>query len=241
MAILVNGYEGTDGAQITVANSGGASGDAFTALNATVFFTTDQKMHGASAAEAIGDNLAAGSRWAITDATKIAMRIYAYIGGTQGGDLDFLRASVSPDTGGVILRSTATKQLRIHSSTGGAALWTGTATLPDTQWLRFELYCDTGTSATTGTVRGAVYAGDSTTPLDDSGVITGVNTGAGVVYTQARLGRPNPNTYSGLFYFDSAEVRTDADASSSLIGPVLPAAERIMIGGSWVPCRIRLL
>ena len=90
---------------------------------------------------------------------------------------------------------------------------TGTVALTANQWLRIELYATTGTSS--ATITAAVYAGDSTTPLDL--VMTAVgNTTAGVL-SSVRFGKNNYNTYATPYWVDSVAFNTTA---TGLIGPV---------------------
>lgn len=235
MAKLRNTAEGgTNGAAVTAGNSGGPSGDPFTAAAATLTYTTARSAHGTVgfAAPSTPDAIA---RWAISG-TTIAARLYIWATTPTTNDQGIVRVSHVTDTTAMTIYLNSAGALRV-SDKSSTNIWTGPAAMPTGQWVRVELLAAQGATTTSGTVRVAYYLGDSTTPIADSGVLTGRNLGGNLgAFTQIRLGKTG-TTAGPLFYFDDLAVDTGTDATA-LIGP--PATEvaspaRMWLGGTYTP------
>lgn len=225
MSTLNNTFEGgTNTAVVTSGNSGGASGDAFTAVETNVVFSSVRAAHGSLSALIANPGVATATmRWALTTAATVAARSYIYLSALTAADLDFIRLSHVGDTSAVFARGIGDGRLRL-TILGAAVPWTSTNTIPINQWVRIELRVTAGTSTTTGTARLAYYLGDSTTPVEDSGVITGLNTAGGTAgFINARIGKANGASYTGNINTDDPAVYTDADAPG-FVGPVANAA-----------------
>ncbi len=92
-------------------------------------------------------------------------------------------------------------RLRDASGGGGATLWTSTQTMSLNTWYRIAIY--TTPNATTGTVRAALYAGGSSSPIADSTLLTNVNTGA-TQFETVRIGtKVSTGTTEFIAYFDN--------------------------------------
>jgi hypothetical protein len=96
-----------------------------------------------------------------------------------------------------------TGQLRIRNgaSAGGVSVWTSTNTLSLNTWYRVSIYATQ--DPTNGTIQAAFYAGNSSTAIEDSTLITGQNTGSST-FNSVRFGvKPSSNTVQMTAYFDS--------------------------------------
>ncbi len=90
-------------------------------------------------------------------------------------------------TRGLSVGTTDTGAIRLRDAAGGGGtnIWTSTATMTTGQWYRISLYATQ--HASTGTARAALFPANSATPLDDSTLLTGKNTGASP-YNSLRFG-----------------------------------------------------
>lgn len=207
---------GTSGQTVTTGNSGGTSGDAFTAVTSGLVYSNADSAHGSMGWVAPTTAADASARWAISGSTA-AGRLYIKIDSAITSDQGILRFSHTTDTTSANLYITNAGTLRLTHK-GGTA-WTAGATFPVNQWVRVELYANQGTGASDGVARAAYYIGDSSTPVYDSGNVTGLSLGADVgQFSNARLGKLAAST-SPLMRFDDFAVNTGADATG-LIGPL---------------------
>lgn len=228
MAIFRNTFEGgTNGTTVTVANSGGASGDAFTAAGAMIFSST-QAAHGALS---IRDTPSTSSvvRWAISGVAAVSIRSYVYFTATPS--MAIFRITHATDTTAAVVQVNTANKLRLNAKSN-TQLWVSTADIPLNQWLRIEAYFIQGATASSGQAQIAYYLGDSTTPIEQSAVITGANFGGDIgLFTQARAGSEvTTNTQST--YYDDLAVNTGSDSNGFIGSSLLPVSPTYRWNGS---------
>lgn len=112
-----------------------------------------------------------------------------------------------------LVEMTAARIIRVRDF-ASTIVWTGSQAVPLTTWIRVSLYATPGTS--TGEIQLAWYSDHSTTAVEDSGVLTSMDTGS-ANFTDVRIGSKatggaSTNTlYIGSWAYD--------DAASGPIGP----------------------
>lgn len=136
--------------------------------------------------------------------------------------------------------------LRVESGASGATRWTGAVPLVSNEYRMLRLWADPGADTTTGKLRVALLSADGQTVLEDSGLIEGINVGAGdgaPALARGQIGKLNNTDYTGTLRFDSFKMSTGADA----VWPSAPEPEpepepepvespwRIRRGGVAVP------
>lgn len=212
-----NAEGGTSGNTVTIGNSGGASGTAFTDVNSGVTYTNAQVAHGALAYAFAGTAATFNTVTLTSPATGTivgcAVRAYVYPTGYPSATTTFmaLQTSAGVSMAGINLLSTGVVQV---VESGGAFVGNFTTPLPLNEWTRIEIWID-GINAVTSIIDAAFYPGDSTTATE-SHQYTGRDTGSAplgkVLYgklTQA----PGMTTY---YLDDLAQNSNTAQA----IGPV---------------------
>jgi RHS repeat-associated protein len=216
---LANSAEGgTNGTTVTVANSGGASGDPFSVVTrgtgAALTFATAAAEHGS-----LGYSLTAtsGTTTAVTwngyNATSAAVRFYYNPGSTlPSTTVRLLDVRNSTGTAARVLM-TSSNQLIVQNA-AGTTLKTFPTTLSANTWYRIEL--GVSISATAATVNAAYYPGDSTTPVDTAYSTSSANTGTANI-TTISIGDTTSGTWAGTAYFDDLAAQP---ATTSYIGPV---------------------
>ena len=218
MAIFTTGFDGTPGATLTTTNHGGTD---FVAATGTATFATDQVMHGTTSAKHSGSGgTSCSQRWDVPGSdTTFQWRGYLrWATLPPPGEFQFMTITTTGDTAAVAARITVSGKLRLYDSVGAGA-WISTNNVPAAQQIRVEVY-----GSTTGTARVAYYVGDSLTPVEDSGVISGAFGGGAALY-RTRLLRSD--SYTDASWIDSVEFRTGADAAAAFIGPVTLAAPTV--------------
>jgi len=192
------GFEsGTNGDNLTGANSGS---DFPVVTGGTATISTAQAAHGTRSALMTATSTSGGCYFskAITATDTLAVdayvRLVAYPSGDLGliwfGDGTLQRLNIELTTTGAI---------RIRDD-AIANIWTSPTAMALNTWYRVSLFATR--SATVGTVRAAYFALDSTTPIADSGLLTGRNTGA-TSYSTVRVGiKPSTAVITGQGYFD---------------------------------------
>jgi hypothetical protein len=229
MTKLLNDYEGgINGVVVTTANSGGGIRTAFTAVSSTVTYTNaNSTSRGALSGTCSDYTTTSNVRWALANPTAANLSNYYWVTAATTADLLTQRLSVTGDTTGATVRINTASKLRLTDS-ANTIIWTATNTFPLNQWVRIELWAN----STTGQARLAYFLGDSTTPAEDSGIVTG-SFGGGAAFVNARHGLLGTATgYGGSLYWDDAQVWTDTDATSSLIGPFPAAASYTASAGA---------
>lgn len=233
MALIRNNAEGgTDDLAVTPANSGGVSGDAWTLVSlagtATITFDNGQSIGGAMAYKFNTNGTDIHYlQWTATGSNQIADRGYFYFPSlpTAGNGVYQLRTS----GGGTsfttcVVRNDGSFQI---SDVTGAFIFTSSAgVIPAATVLRFEIQI-ANPSATTGTVSGAWYLGDSTTPITGTVFnLTGQNFGTSLM-SQVRWGRPSAFGTFASFWGDSFAHQ---DGSITPIGPAINAPPTVNAG-----------
>lgn len=225
MGIFFNEFTGTHDVAVTAGNSGSGGAQAFTAVEAGVFYSTTRAVVGSSCArfEATGA-VTAGARFALANPRDIAIRFYIYM---TNDDVDILRVSHATDTTAFTLRMTAADSLRLVTK-GAVTAWTGAQPFPLGEWVRVEMFVQQGTTSSSSSVQLAYYAGNSLTPIE-SVSLSSLNLGGDLgALTQVRIGRTSATDHSAIFV-DSLAWNTDADATG-LIGPPVNSAPIVNAG-----------
>lgn len=202
MAILTNNFEGgTNGTAITVANSGGASGNAFSQVTPSIEYSSAYAAHGSLSAAIVNpDTNYRTFNWAVTDSNVFARMYFYFDGSVSSGVLMTLNTSAGSPAHLSVMGDFGNK-LQLYS--GGDRGTTTEGIAPDT-WYRAEVY------RTATTIRWALYEGDATTAIYQSPEATGVDLGA---MNQVVFGKNNSNDeLTTLRYIDSVGVKTGSDA-----------------------------
>lgn len=222
---------GTAGTGLTVANSGGASGSAFSAVESAATFSDERAHLGSLSMKLASSGVSSYGRWQDgTPAANIKAKFYVYatVDNTTGDLILFAaRGGTATGTQQYAVLLTGASKLRVTVSATGAFVFTAADNFPLNQWVRVEVMSETGTSDSTGRLRVAYYLADSATAIADSGWLTGLNLRYSVTPTvgQHYVGKISTVTYAGSLYMDTIRVRSGSDYSTSFIGPevtVLP-------------------
>lgn len=220
MSLLRNTLEGgTNGTAVSAANSGGASGDAFSAVSANQLFATAQKHEGAMSANVT----AAGFlQWSFPDATNMAGRAYTFqTAGNAGANSDPIGFYLANGDAILAARINSGNQLRLYHGISTNFIWTPDFAIPLNQWIRWELLLEQGTTNANGRARLALYANNSPTPLIDSGWITGLDLGAASAKLINRSRWGAYATSAGTAYIDDLALNTAVDYTG-FIGATSP-------------------
>lgn len=198
---LRNSFEGgTDGITLTTGNSGGLSGDAFTAVAAWVF--TDVHPLDTMAIRTVNPGTSLFVvRWAFS-AAAAAQRIYVYLTTLPSVDVQLLHLG---DTVPVTFIVTSGGFARITANS--VAQWTASASFPVGEWVRVEMVTTASTNSADGTMMGAYYLLDDISPVEQSTLLTGLNTaGASGLFANSRMGKNSSGSYPGDIYLDNVAV-----------------------------------
>ncbi|HTW20521.1 MAG TPA: fibronectin type III domain-containing protein [Mycobacteriales bacterium] len=181
-ALLSNTFEGATGnVKITIANSGGASGNTLDQLNCasgTVMYSNAAPAHGNYAALLSPTNQLCYLGWG---SASIATTSSAY-------GRAYLKLSANPSTSFPVLKVrdpsgnrdaqvtvTSAGKLAMGDANGTTQL-TFSKSIPLNQWVRIEWHL---VSAASGTFQVEMFAGDATTPLE-SETVSNINTGTSI-------------------------------------------------------------
>lgn len=223
MLIRNNFDGGTNGTGMTTGNTGGSSGDAFSAVEAAAIFSNEQKKSGTLSMKPSSAAVSSYGRWAVGE-KNIAVRMYVYMTAAHSADYNLLQFRSDTTTNIASVRMTGASNLRLYLHGSSSNAWTSTATFPLNQWVRVEVYIKMGTTTSNGEARIAYYLGDSTTAVQDSGALTGLNVRGDLTNTgHVFIGKTGSGAYGGNFYLDSVALNagTDFPSGSGLIGPDL--------------------
>lgn len=240
MAIRRNNFDGgTNGTGLTVGNTGGDSGDAFTAVEVAALFSNAQAHSGALSVVAPTGTESGLGRWSVPDsARQIALVSYVYMTDAQVADADIMRVEVSgaaSDALRVQIMSTSRLRLRLpHAATN---VWTATNQLPLNQWIRVECIIDIGTTDSNGQAHLAYYADENPTAIDESTLLTGLDlAGDGGTLANVRFLKGGANAIVGNIYFDDIGYNSGSDYAG-FIGPNIidpdPPIIAISNGGTY--------
>lgn len=222
MAIYTNtGEGGTAGVTATPANTGGASGTAFTAIFGTgpVTFQPTAKVHGDMGYRTDNALVSAHYHDFPTGVGAASFRGYFRFSGVPTADEHFIRiGNTTTRMFGAHVNSVGRIRFSDNAGTGGVI--TDTATIVPGSLYRTEMYCAVGTTTSNGTFHAGLFAGDSTTPIIST-ALTNRNTGTGTPYNRFHIGKLTASSI--VIDWDSAEWRTGADATG-LPGPFVAPA-----------------
>jgi len=145
--------------------------------------------------------------------TMVSFSMYVYFDTLPTADYSLFWVTDTADTparaANVLI--TAAGMLRLQPK--GSAVWTGTVEVPTGKWVRLAGYMTMGSA---GKMRIAMYDGNSTTPLSDSGEVT-ADTGT-VPFGGLRMGKASTNAYVGTV--DHAAMRYSWDTAALMAVPV---------------------
>lgn len=209
MAVTRWGFElGANGDTLGSTN---ASADSIVATGGTAVISTTQKFEGTRAALFTGTSTSGGvylQKNLGTATTQLGMDAFIYLTALPSAETSFLWMGAS-GTRGCSVSITTTGALTIHDGTasGGAVLWTSTATLALNTWYRVSLFATQ--NASTGTIRATLYTGNTGTTTDDSTLLTGRNTGSSAydnirIGAKASTGTATITAYIDAYAFDPA-------------------------------------
>lgn len=126
-------------------------------------------------------------------------------------------------------------KFRLWSGGTFTGIWTSTMTASINTAYRIAVFATPG--ASTGTAKIAIYAGNSATPLEQSGLLSNVNMGTGN-FTQVRWGKPtagvgDPTSTFEMMYLAYDDAATDL-YPPAVLAPALTATAASSIGTSVV-------
>jgi hypothetical protein len=233
--IWTNTFDGgTNGAGLTVANSGGASGNAFAAVESTIVFANTRAQSGSLSAKLSSGANSSYGRLANTD-RNVAARFYVWFDAAHSIDYTMWqpRVTTSAATSLYNVMVNQDSHFRLRTGPTGTVLWDSTATVPLGQWVRVEVLHKQGVAADDGQLRIAYYLGDSTTPVEMSPWFTGLNLrGAEGVAGQIYLGKTSGDAYASNAYMDTVAIKTGTDYAD-WIGPnVIPNTAPVANAGA---------
>lgn len=233
MSMLRNTFEGgTNGLGITLANSGGASGDPFNAVDAAQIYSNAHVHEGTlSGTGPTSPNLWI---WNFTEERNLALRGYFWLSAPNaGGNSDLFSLYFGAGTAFATFRVTSQNLIRIYHAPSTGFIWSPDQAMPVGQWVRAEVLFEQGVTANDGRMRAAIYAVNSPTPIADSGWITGLNLrGAEATSRPNRVRIATFRPEAGTVWVDSLAVNTGVDYTG-FIGastPELPTPLVTVIG-----------
>lgn len=246
MAIFRNSAEGgTDGTTVTVANSGGDSGDAWDAphnLNSgDIEFDTAQFSHGAMS-------------YLVQPATSVISEFRKSVtaSGTVLCSMYFRTPSIFAATATLIqIRHASATAARLQLTNGAkfrtqnltdATVSTAVSNALVDTWYRLELRAVRGTSSSNGTIQFAYYLLDNTTAVETFSSTT-TNTGDATTgdFTNVRYGRcSSAPADTTNFWMDSIQTATDTEAAAMPLvwpAPLSPSGTGgplVWDGADWI-------
>ncbi|MFT4282372.1 hypothetical protein [Microbacterium sp.] len=206
---------GTADTAITVANSGGASGTAFSAIGGTgsPTYKAAAAMHGALGWQTGATAAAEYFTSDVTAAAGVAARVYFRLDALPGTDFHLLRF-MNGSTRLVSWHVNAANKLRLSDASGTSGVWTAANALLANTWYRLELYAKPGTTSSNGVIKGAYYLGDSTTPVETIYSSTTANVGTSTTIDKIQRGKITATATAAKF-----DSHAWDDNASDLIGP----------------------
>lgn len=218
--IRTNNFDyGTNNTGMTTGNTGGANGDAFSAVTVDAVFSDEQSHAGGMSMKTPSGSPAGYGRWVVSGDRTAALRQYVYCTSNHSADYGIFNVYVNTAAAASVYFN-AVSRLRLRSNIDAATLWTAANAFPLNQWVRTELTVEIGTTNSDGRARFVYYAGESLTPIEDSGWIENANLGGNTgTIDNVRFGKSGTGTYPGSLYIDSIALRTGSDYTG-LIGPL---------------------
>jgi hypothetical protein len=225
VVLLQNTAEGgAAGATVTVGNSGGASGDAFTISTGTSVYTTGG-VHGPNCFQANAASSVLG--WNVSG-LQVSVRFYFKLLATPtAAGLIHVPYTNNAATSVYRMLVNTSRQLAVQNSTGtqvagGSATWAMTVGT----WYRIETQCTVGSSTANGVLNLQLFVGDSTTPLATYSS-TAFNAGT-IPVTSVQIGRASGSGWVSGPQWDDAATQDSATA----IGPYQAVTATASLAGS---------
>lgn len=208
MALLVNTAEGgTDGATVTTGNSGGASGDAWAAVDGSPEYTDTDPIKGSMSITCPNDGSQERVSWTWSSTTQAVARFYvrySSTGANQGRLFEFI--------GGARIYILSGGRPSLRNAAGSSVFDSSDAFSTGTIY-RIEI-SNLAATSTTGACVLSIFEGDDTTPIAGmSTTVTDANFGTAL--TGIRVGRLI-NANSGVHDLDDIAAETD---TLTLLGP----------------------
>lgn len=226
MTVIDNNFDGgTDSTAMTTGNTGGASGTAFAAVEPAATFSNEWSNSGALSMKLASTAVSSYGRW-VTTGKNLKYREYVNFTTAHTGDFVLAepRITTSSATKIALVLINGANQLRLRIAATSADVWTAADPFPLNQPVRVEALFEVGTTTSDGRARIAYFLGDSLTPIEDSGWITGLNLrGDTGDITAFFIGKVSSAAYGGNAYVDDVSVRTGVDYTDSFIGPDVQA------------------
>ena len=217
MTLVQNSAEGgTNGTQLTTANSGGGSGDAFTVVSpgssARCTFDNTQTMHGSLSYKiAAAASTTTFNGWNGYTATTMAARFYfrfSALPSVAGFRLLDIRDSAAAGVGRVNMN--ASNQLIFQNN--GSTLKTFTNALSANTWYRLEVVCGNNTAV----YKCDYYLGDSTTPVETGFSNATQASGSTNTLAEVRFGPSASTTFASSLWLDDLGAQ---DGTTTYLGP----------------------
>jgi hypothetical protein len=235
---LANTFEGgSDGTSITTGNSGGASGDAFSAVGGTVTFETSKAMHGVLSAEVAIPGVADSRtvKWLTLGSftTDVWVRVYLQFPSQPATSLRFIRFQTNAGStcGYFFLQGGTGKFAAMNAAGTGTAV--GATEVAYNQWVRFEGRVRAATS--NGQMEWRYYASADSASIPDTTSSTTMVLGADA--DEVQYGNTNtsaPTSYT--FYMDDVAVSSSAWLGASMTSQVIvPDADTAAGGWTTTP------
>lgn len=209
---------GSDGTAVTTGNSGGASGDAFSAITLSgtgaVTFETDAAVHddlGYRSSGGASSTAYARATWTADAACEIVWYQHCPVAPSSTFQLAALRSASSAALG--VNMASAGNFQAVNAAGSSVNNTSGSFTNRPGARYRFQLRGVKGTGTGDGTIELRVYLGDSTVPLHTY-TSSAVNAGTADI-NQFRLGKVSTTTTPADIDWDSVRVYTGADADGS--------------------------
>lgn len=212
MTTYQNSFEGgSNGTGITIGNSGGASGDAFTAVDTsgTVTFSTTGAFHGTLGMQIVTGAAATGAYYAITGSRQAAMRCYYYVTSLPSAGLRvmaFLNSGLSSNYCAIAVSSAGVLTMIDNA---GAVVATSAGSISAGTWYRLEMKLDNTTSGSQ-TANFDAYLGDGTSAISNLSLSANDSAvhgrfGGGNIAT-AYFGKQTGATIATIYYDDCKAV-----------------------------------
>ncbi len=219
--ILKNDWStGTNGTNITAANSGGSGQDAGTPVLSSIAITYDSSLTHNSmySAKYVYSNSSAGYlTWNFTPSsttTRIAFNFYFYFdaGSTTTNTSLFMIRNSSAYIVQVALD--ASGKLIVYGA-GGSASWAASSAISTATWYRVEGAITVGTTTSNGAISIDYYADDLSSSIQNIVTSTTANMGT-TIATLARLGSPGTVATARTMRYGTITVQ---ELASGYIGP----------------------
>lgn len=217
---------GTDGINVSTANSGGASGDAWSTVSGTgtTAFDDDEPTRTGHGAFAYKFSPPSGNSqyvaWAFDSAEQAQVCVYGHFPTWPATPQRII--SIRNATTDVAVFEVNTSGLFVVKNAASATLDTTSTGLSSVSgvWYRFELRVIKGTTTSNGTIEWAVYDGDMPTPII-SGSNTATNTGTTSI-VEARFGKTDTGAGTMSLHLDTLRLWTAGSIPETLNNAYVP-------------------